>query len=175
MENYETIETNDNPIQVDSHLPMQISELSLKYLKESAGWNLFFSILNFIGALLMLLFGFGMFAFIPFLKANMPLYNIPSTNPMEALVQSSNYFLFLGFIYILLGGFYIYFGVLLAKFYNRVNKAVELKSSDELQLAFKAQRNFFRAQGIITIAGFIFLIIFIIIAMIQFSKFAGAF
>ena len=134
---------------------LQISESAETYLKETSSWTSFIAIIGFIliGLLVIVAIGFSIF---------LPAANNQNIAPVSGLV--------LGIIYILMGLLYFFPVLYLYKFSTNMKKAIEKKSSKNLDDAFKNIKSHYKFAGIFTII-FIALYILGAIAMLIFGSF----
>ncbi len=138
-----------------NHEPLQISESSEIYLKETGSWASFLSIIGFILIGLIVIIAIGISIFLP-------AANNQSITPISGLV--------LGIIYILMGLLYFFPVLYLYKFSTNMKKAIEKKSSENLDDAFKNIKSHYKFAGIFTII-FIALYILGAVVMLIFGSF----
>ncbi len=139
------LEMLDSPNELNKFV---VSNISIGFLKETAKWAKLLSIIGFVS---IGLFVVGGVVFSPFISY------------YTSFTMSSAVFIIIGLIYFF-PTLYLY------KFSIRTKKAINSRSSPELELAFENLKSYYKFKGIFTIISItIYLIIFIL------SVFSGAF
>jgi MFS family permease len=129
---------------------IELTDEAFGYLNEIRKWTTFFSILGFIGIVLMVIF--GLFAGLIFSKLGYKNMYFPST--------------LFGVIYLFFGIVYLLPVLYLFKFSMHAKKAIKMQHQQSISNAFKNMKSHFKFMGILTIiflslyifSGFIFLI-----------------
>ena len=124
-----------------SPLPLpQITLESLGFLNTAAQWTKFLAIMGFIGIGIMLLA--GLFMGVLFSVFNPTQAHTPFPFPMQ----------FLGLIYFILAAVYVFPVIYLNNFSNYISKAVAIRETMFLTIAFKNIKKHFKFIGIAAIA-----------------------
>ncbi|MCU0385065.1 MAG: DUF5362 family protein [Flavihumibacter sp.] len=139
---------------------LQIDELSNSYLKETAKWAKFLSILGFIGCGLIVLIGLGM----TFLFSS---FNSPELAGPVGMYSSG-----LSLVYIALAALYFFPCLYLYRFAAGMQAALQAGEPVQLQTSFRNLKSCFRFIGILTIILMsIYLLAIVGVAIIGFASF----
>lgn len=140
---------------------LQIDDLSSGYLKETARWAKFLSILGFIGCGLIILIGLGM------------MFAFSSINTTEFGGAMGNmYSRGLPIIYIALSALYFFPCLYLYRFATGMQAALQAGEPVKLQTSFRNLKSCFRFIGILTIILLaIYLLAIVGVAIIGFASF----
>lgn len=135
--------------------PLTITEDIRSYLYETAKWTKFLSIIGFIFTAIMVLFTFGIGAFITALSKLSP------ANPMLAMGSG-----FLTVYCLLIALLYFYPSLLMFKHSNAAKKAVLYGDQLSLSAAMSSMKSFFKFWGILMIIMIALYVIIFIMAII---------
>lgn len=139
---------------------LQIDELSNGYLKETAKWAKFLSILGFIGCGLIVLIGLGMTFF------------FSSFNSPELAGPVGMYSSGLSLVYIAMAALYFFPCLYLYRFATGMQTALQAGEPVQLQTSFRNLKSCFRFIGILTIILIsIYLLVIVGVAIIGFASF----
>jgi len=150
----------ENSSQFDS-FELQLTQQAQDFLKETAKWAMFLSILGFIGLAFMLLGGLAMFA------AGSAIDSASGDMGMMGAFPSS----VLGAIYLIMAILYFFPVMYLFKFASNTKQAISDRNSEMLTNSLGSLKSHYKFVGILAIVMIVTYIVGIIVAI---SVFAGA-
>jgi NADH:ubiquinone oxidoreductase subunit 3 (subunit A) len=141
---------------------MEISQESLGYLNTTRKWTMFFAILGFIFLGLMLIVGLLAGSFVNLFTSKMS--GMQGMEGMEGVKAAGGFTSVLIFIMLLVIAVIYFFPVLyLLRFSRHTSKALANFDSNEMQLAFKNMKSYWKYIGILII---IMLVIYLIVFLV---------
>lgn len=132
---------------MDSQSITYINTNAARSLYKTAGWHQFFSVLSFIGALFMLTLGVG----ISFFSVSLPNMALPG---------------WIGVIYIVFSGIYIFIGLLMWRFGSTIKKGLLHNDETAVEQAFHTQKMMWIMFGIITLLSLVVVFLMSVISAI---------
>lgn len=120
-----------------------VTPLGITYLKKTYPWIRFLGVLGIIGGVLYMLMAF--FAGSIFSMAG-------GMDGMEGNIMAGAG-VFMGIIYFLVGALVAYVGYLLYGYGTKLKTGLEIKDANQIERAFKDQKNYFLITGILALIG----------------------
>lgn len=151
-----------NELSEFENLNAELTNTSISYLKESAKWGRFLSILGFILSGLMILGSLFMMTVFSSIPASTDL------GPMSALPGAA-----MGLMYIFIALLYLLPSLFLFRFSKNTLQAINSSNSSQITTAFKNLKSMFKFMGIAAIIFIGIYVIGIIIAAIGLAATAG--
>lgn len=144
---------------------VEIGQEALGYLETTRKWTMFFAILGFIGLGFMLLIGLVAGSFISRLTSGMSgMSGMEGVDGMTSVRAAGGFASILFFIvFLVMAAIYFFPLLYLLKFSQHSKRAVAMCDSNEMTLAFKNIKSFWKYMGILVI---ILLVVYLIIFLI---------
>lgn len=143
----------------------QASPSSIQVLAATRPWVVFCSIMGFIGAVFMVVYGVMMTFF--GVMIGQPQMPSPSQVPAGAKPPDMTAFMsVMGVFYLLMAIFYVIPSVKLWKFGSAIKRLTLSGSNTDLEQAVDQQRSFWKFVGILIIVGFVTGIAFMVVGMV---------
>jgi hypothetical protein len=143
----------------------QASPSSIQALAATRPWVFFCSIMGFIGAIFMVVYGI-MMAFFGVMIAQPQIPPSSQMPPGAKPPDMTGFMSVMGVFYILLAFFYIFPSVKLWKFGSAIKRLCLSGSNRDLEQAIEQQRGFWKFVGILIVVIFVTSILFMIVAFV---------
>ncbi len=148
------------PIVPPAPRPAVLTPLALQYLDQTRPWVLFLSIVTFMMAGLMLLF--GGFMLVAGLVGSLAARNEGQVSALGGAIGMG----VMSLMYVAMAILYVPAALFLYRFARAIKRLVAGSTAAALEDTLKSQRSFWRYVGILTIIGVVVMVVFIVLAFV---------
>ena len=132
---------------------LTLTSASKRFLRETAKWTFFLSILGFLFIGLLLLFAIFATTIFGFVQKTQP------------QAMPANLGMIMAIVYVILAIIYFFPVYYLLQFSNKMKKALDTKNDETLAKAFEMLKSHYKFIGVFTIISFSLYVLFIIVAI----------